>query len=190
MILAPEQNTATAERLSSSRSADSSSGRPRWTPPIPPVARKRIPANAAIRIVAATVVAPETSWASAGPRSRDDTLSEPEAIRSRSGRRSRSRGPRSGARGPARTRPQATARAGRSGRARPDEEHRPRRRLDRTLSGRGRFGAPQPRRAEGRREGIAGACRIDGRDLGRRDGPAEQTAPGRAKLDDGDLGEA
>src|SRR2546429_5743400 len=58
MIFAPAQKTATGERASSSRSADWSSGWPRWTPPMPPVAKKRMPAIAAARMVAATVVAP------------------------------------------------------------------------------------------------------------------------------------
>ena len=82
MIFAPEQKTATGERPSSSRSADSSSGRPRWTPPMPPVAIKRIPAIAATRIVAATVVAPTEPCATAVPRSRELTLTEAAATRS------------------------------------------------------------------------------------------------------------
>src|SRR5207245_1509407 len=82
MIFAPEQKTATGERPSSSRSADSSSGRPRWTPPMPPVAIKRIPAIAATRIVAATVVAPTEPCATAVPRSRELTLTDAAATRS------------------------------------------------------------------------------------------------------------
>src|SRR5258708_6061649 len=81
MILAPAQNTATAVRPSSTRSADWSSGRPRCTPPIPPVAKKRMPAMAAARIVAATVLAPTFPPTMAGPPARHPTPSPPPPAR-------------------------------------------------------------------------------------------------------------
>ena len=55
---APAQTTIIGVRASSARSADSSNGASRWTPPIPPVANTSIPARLASESVAATVVAP------------------------------------------------------------------------------------------------------------------------------------
>lgn len=59
-LFAPAQTTPTGVFASSWRSAEMSkvSCAPRWTPPIPPVAKMRIPASEAISIVVATVVAP------------------------------------------------------------------------------------------------------------------------------------
>ena len=59
--LAPEQTTHTSVRPISVRSAETSSVRsqPRWTPPMPPVAMKWIPAMAHTASVPATVVAPQ-----------------------------------------------------------------------------------------------------------------------------------
>ena len=60
MALAPAQTTATGVRASSCRSALMSKlvAAPRCTPPMPPVANTRMPAIAAMIMVAATVVAP------------------------------------------------------------------------------------------------------------------------------------
>jgi hypothetical protein len=68
----PAQTTATGVRASSSRSAEMSklSPAPRCTPPMPPVANTRMPASAAMIIVAATVVAPVWPAATASGRSR------------------------------------------------------------------------------------------------------------------------
>ena len=56
----PAQTTATSVWPSSVRSAEMSKlvSAPRCTPPSPPVTKTRMPASAASRIVAATVVAP------------------------------------------------------------------------------------------------------------------------------------
>mmetsp|Transcript_71469 Transcript_71469/g.190582 ORF Transcript_71469/g.190582 Transcript_71469/m.190582 type:complete len:398 (-) Transcript_71469:181-1374(-) len=73
---APAQTTATGVLPSSVRSADTSqdSSAPRWTPPIPPVTKTRIPARCASNIVPATVVAPLARAASTKARSRRETL--------------------------------------------------------------------------------------------------------------------
>ena len=83
MALGPAQTTSIGVRASSSRSDEmSSDGRrpsgspvrpgspraPRWTPPIPPVAKTPMPAAAAAIIVADTVVAAQPPRASAAPR--------------------------------------------------------------------------------------------------------------------------
>ena len=59
-LLAPAQTTATEVWASSWRSAEMSMvvSAPRWTPPMPPVAKTRMPASSAIIMVVATVVAP------------------------------------------------------------------------------------------------------------------------------------
>src|SRR5207253_1545182 len=49
-------------------------GKPRWTPPMPPVARTRMPAARAAASVPPTVVAPTASWTAAAARSRGPTL--------------------------------------------------------------------------------------------------------------------
>ena len=63
MGFGPAQTTATSLRASSSRSAEMSKlvSAPRCTPPMPSVAKTRMPAIAATIIVAATVVAPRPS---------------------------------------------------------------------------------------------------------------------------------
>jgi len=60
MLLAPAQTTATGVCASSSRSALTSKlwSAPRCTPPMPPVAKTRMPASAQAARVAATVVPP------------------------------------------------------------------------------------------------------------------------------------
>ena len=60
MLFTPALTTATGVVDSSVRSALMSkvAEAPRWTPPSPPVTKTRMPASAASRIVAATVVAP------------------------------------------------------------------------------------------------------------------------------------
>ncbi len=72
MLFAPAQTTATGVLASSSRSAEMSIvvSAPRCTPPTPPVANTRMPAMAAIIIVAATVVAPSAPRATSMGRSR------------------------------------------------------------------------------------------------------------------------
>jgi hypothetical protein len=74
MAFGPAQTTTIGVRASSSRSDEMSNvdGRrpeapsaPRWTPPIPPVAKTSIPAAAAAIIVAETVVAAQPSAVSA-----------------------------------------------------------------------------------------------------------------------------
>mmetsp|Transcript_40864 Transcript_40864/g.91680 ORF Transcript_40864/g.91680 Transcript_40864/m.91680 type:complete len:242 (-) Transcript_40864:235-960(-) len=77
MDFAPAQTTATGVRPSSVRSAETSqlSSAPRWTPPMPPVTKTRMPAMCAINIVAATVVAPLSFIPTAFARSRRDTFS-------------------------------------------------------------------------------------------------------------------
>ena len=69
---APAQTTRTGERLNSVRSAEISivDCAPRWTPPMPPVAKKRMPAMLAQSIVPATVVAPNCFVARVIARSR------------------------------------------------------------------------------------------------------------------------
>ena len=83
---APAQTTATGVRPSSSRSAEMSSvsSTPRWTPPIPPVAKTAMPARCAAIIVAATVVAPSRPVAAAAARSRRLTFMTPDPVASRS----------------------------------------------------------------------------------------------------------
>ena len=60
MLFAPAQTTQTGVLASSCRSAEISMvfSAPRCTPPMPPVAKKRMPAMEAMIIVVATVVAP------------------------------------------------------------------------------------------------------------------------------------
>src|ERR671937_2820322 len=86
--LAPAQTTHTAERAISPRSAETSrvSAQPRWTPPIPPVAMKWMPAIVHTAMVPPTVVAPEAPETAHVARSRGPTLrmSGPVASRSRS----------------------------------------------------------------------------------------------------------
>ena len=76
MDLAPAQMTMTGVRASSSRSAEMSIvvSAPRCTPPTPPVAKTRMPANAAMIIVVATVVAPSCFRAASTGKSRRDAL--------------------------------------------------------------------------------------------------------------------
>ena len=61
----PAATTVTSVRASSRKSAEMSkfSSAPRWTPPMPPVAKTWIPTDLATIIVAATVVAPVSPWA-------------------------------------------------------------------------------------------------------------------------------
>ena len=68
--------SATLLRVISVRSAETSkvSPAPRCTPPIPPVAKTGIPAIAAIRIVAATVVAPSKPRPTTNGKSRTETF--------------------------------------------------------------------------------------------------------------------
>ena len=70
IALAPAQTTAIGVRPSSIRSADTSNGAPRCTPPMPPVANTRIPAWCATIIVPATVVDASSRRATAIGRSR------------------------------------------------------------------------------------------------------------------------
>jgi hypothetical protein len=83
--LTPAQTTATGVRASSSRSAEMSklSPAPRCTPPMPPVANTRMPASAAMIIVAATVVAPVWPAATASGRSRRLSLGTADPARPR-----------------------------------------------------------------------------------------------------------
>ena len=69
-ILAPEQTTIIGVRASSGKSAETSGKPPRWTPPMPPVAKTFMPARCAIHMVEATVVAPFQPRATAIARSR------------------------------------------------------------------------------------------------------------------------
>ena len=50
---------------------------PRCTPPMPPVAKTRMPAMAAIIMVVVTVVAPSMPFATSTGRSRRDALATP-----------------------------------------------------------------------------------------------------------------
>ena len=72
MLLAPAQITMTGVWASSSRSAEMSIvvSAPRWTPPMPPVAKTEMPAMWAIIIVVVTVQAPSAFRASSTGRSR------------------------------------------------------------------------------------------------------------------------
>src|SRR4051794_29206907 len=76
---APAETTVTGVRASSSRSAEMSNvvSAPRWTPPMPPVAKIRMPARCARNIVAATVVPALRPAATSAPRSRRDALATP-----------------------------------------------------------------------------------------------------------------
>src|SRR5882757_9104116 len=74
MDFTPAEITVIFVRERPIRSADSSYAASRCTPPSPPVANTRIPARAATKAVAATVVPPARPNASAGPRSRLLTL--------------------------------------------------------------------------------------------------------------------
>ncbi len=76
MLFTPALTTATPVRASSVRSAEMSKDRaaPRCTPPRPPVTKTRIPAIAASRMVAATVVAPCAPRATTSGRSRTLTF--------------------------------------------------------------------------------------------------------------------
>ena len=105
----PAQTTAIGVRASSSRSELMSSDgaapptAPRWTPPIPPVAKTAIPAAWAAIIVALTVVAAQPPAASAPAR-----LGRA-AFRTDPGRRGRERLEVRVAAGPTRNRPSRTA---------------------------------------------------------------------------------
>ncbi len=88
MALAPAHTTATGVRTSSGRSAEMSvaeaAGRPsgpicRWTPPMPPVAKTRMPAQCAAIMVPATVVAPSRFWLTTAGKSRRLTFHTPSA---------------------------------------------------------------------------------------------------------------
>ena len=83
---APEQTTHTAVRAISSRSAEMSSvsAHPRWTPPIPPVPMKWMPATAHTASVPATVVAPQAPETAHVARSRGPTLRTSGSTASRS----------------------------------------------------------------------------------------------------------
>ena len=72
MDFAPAQMTMTGVWASSSRSAEMSMvvSAPRWTPPMPPVAKIFMPAMCAIIIVVVTVVAPSSPRAMSTGRSR------------------------------------------------------------------------------------------------------------------------
>ena len=77
IILAPAQTTATGVWASSCRSAEMSMvvSAPRCTPPMPPVAKMRMPARLARIMVVATVVAPVRPVATIMGRSRRLTFS-------------------------------------------------------------------------------------------------------------------
>src|SRR3954447_4496096 len=84
MAFGPAHTTAVGVRPSSSRSEEMSKvaegppSAPRWTPPIPPVAKTEIPAPCAAIIVAETVVAAQPPSASAAARlGRDAFRTEP-----------------------------------------------------------------------------------------------------------------
>ena len=83
MDLAPAHTTSAGVRASSTRSADSSNGASRCTPPMPPVAKTGIPATPHSASAPATVVAPSTASATAIPRSRAEHLRTPEPARKR-----------------------------------------------------------------------------------------------------------
>jgi len=72
--LAPAQTTSTGQRESCIRSAETSNGALRCTPPIPPVAKTLIPSFSATNMVAATVVPPVRRFSKAYPKSRRLTL--------------------------------------------------------------------------------------------------------------------
>ena len=69
---APEHATSTGDWTSASRSAETSGGegKPRWTPPIPPVPRKWIPTMRATVSAPPTVVAPTAPCTAHAARSR------------------------------------------------------------------------------------------------------------------------
>ena len=79
MLFAPAQMTITGVFASSSRSAEMSMVvvAPRWTPPMPPVAKTFIPAMAAMIIVVVTVVAPSSPRATSTGRSRLEAFMTP-----------------------------------------------------------------------------------------------------------------
>ncbi len=72
----PPRRRAPACARAAPRSAETSGGfgKPRCTPPIPPVAMKRIPTARATASVPPTVVAPTAPWTAAAPRSRGPDL--------------------------------------------------------------------------------------------------------------------
>src|SRR5262249_35992148 len=72
--LTPEHTTSTGTAASVARSADTSQLVDLCTPPRPPVANTSMPARPATARVPATVVAPAAPHATAGPRSRRDSL--------------------------------------------------------------------------------------------------------------------
>lgn len=82
--LTPAQTTATGVVANSVRSAEMSNEvpAPRCTPPMPPVANTRMPAIAARRIVAATVVAAVLAVAIIHGRSRVVALNTPSTVAS------------------------------------------------------------------------------------------------------------
>ncbi len=102
MLLTPALTTVTGVVASSVRSAETSklSAAPRCTPPRPPVTKTSIPASAARRMVAATVVAPWVPRATTYGRSRTLTLATCGSLASSS---------RSSGESPMRGRPPSTA---------------------------------------------------------------------------------
>ena len=74
--MTPEEVTSAGMRASAARSAETSGGvgKPRCTPPSPPVPMKRMPTAAAAVSVPPTVVAPATPWTAQTARSRGPSL--------------------------------------------------------------------------------------------------------------------
>ena len=81
--LGPAHTTATGVRASSSRSAEMSidSCPPRWTPPMPPVAKTPMPASCAAIMVADTVVPAQPGRPSTPARFCRETLGTPLSLR-------------------------------------------------------------------------------------------------------------
>ena len=74
--LTPDEAISAGTRAHTPRSADTSGvvGKPRWTPPSPPVPMKRMPTAAAAASVPPTVVAPTAPCTAQGARSRGPSL--------------------------------------------------------------------------------------------------------------------
>src|SRR5581483_11071784 len=84
--LTPAETTSAGVRASCARSALTSGGcgKPRWTPPRPPVASQAMPADRATASVPPTVVAPTARCSTATARSRGPILRAPASKRSSS----------------------------------------------------------------------------------------------------------